>query len=214
MQWLFIVFVWVLNFAISWFNARSTGLVWVETKQIGGFQRLMTWMGAVMSACGFTWCYVFILLVSVYFGQFALIKPDSSGNITPFFTTDAIQAGFSLGYIIIIPGLLFSGLMIWVDSLVQAWRRRDLPSMGVAAWNTYAQIHNTYSAMRGVPEAIESISKFFFGGRDSRNSGKGAVGLVLIFIVVLACCSGILTTWGIINHYAGSRPLPDRINHA
>jgi hypothetical protein len=214
MQWLIIGFVWALNFAISFWNARSVGVVWVETKQIGGFQRFMTWMGAVMSACGFTWCYLILLLVGAYYGQFALIKPDANGSITPLLTLDAVQAGLSLGYLIIIPGILFSGLMIWIDSLVQAWRRRDLPSMGIAAWNTYAQIHNTYSAMRGIPEAVESISKFFFGGRDSRNSGKGALFLVLIFIVVMACISGILTTWGIINHYAGTRPLPQRVNHA
>ena len=121
-------------------------------------------------------------------------------------TEKALLAGFSLGYLIIIPGILFSGLMIWLDSLVQAWRRRDLPSMGVAAWNTYAQIHNTYSAYQGMGGALDSVADFFKGGKKD---GKGAAGLLIILLVVLAICGGILTTWGIISHYAGSEPLPE-----
>jgi hypothetical protein len=52
--------VLILNFGISWWNARVTGLDWVESKHLGGWIRFMTWMGWLMSALGFTWCYVLI----------------------------------------------------------------------------------------------------------------------------------------------------------
>jgi len=195
--------IWVVNFFISCLNARSCGLVWVEVKMIGGFQKFMTWMGAIMSASGFTWCYLVVLLFGVYYVQPAFLKPDQD----PWITANQLQGGFALGYLIIIPGMLFSGLMIWVDSLVQAWKRRDLASIGVAGWNTFAQIHNTYGAMRGVPEALKKVKDVFLKG-DGKKKGSA----IVILLVVLACISGILTTWAIINHYAGTRPLPERPN--
>jgi hypothetical protein len=206
---LMVVVVWVINFVISWFNAKTVGLMWSETKQIGGWQRFMAWMGAIMSASGFTWCYLVVALCGVYYGQPMFLKEGQD----PVMTIDGLKAGFALGYLIIIPGILFSGFMIWIDSLVQAWRRRDLPSIGTAAWNTFAQVHNSYRAMRGVPEAIGTVFDFFGGGGKSKSS-KNAGGLIIIAIVVLVCISGILTTWGIINKYAGSRALPLRDNQS
>jgi len=199
-----IIIIWFINFGISWWNAYACGKTWVETKQIGGTQRFMSWMGAIMSASGFTWCYLVILLLGAYKVQPDFLKPGQA----PILTQSDIQAGFSLGYIILIPGILFSGMMIWLQSLVQAWRRRDLPSLGRAAWNTYAQIHNTYSAYSGLSGALDSVKGFFTarGGRDS----KGKAILLIIFLVILAILGGILTTWGIVSHYAATEPLPSR----
>ncbi len=50
-----------VNLGISWWNARVVGLDWVESKFIGGYVRFMCWMGWLMSALGFTWCYVLML---------------------------------------------------------------------------------------------------------------------------------------------------------
>lgn len=198
---LLILFVWALNFGISWLNARYCGLVWAETKVIGGWQRFMTWMGAIMSASGFTWCYLIALLFGAYWSQPLWLEEDQA----PVLGLDAIQAGLQLGYLIIIPGILFSGLMIWIDSLIIAWRNRDWRSVGVASWNTFAQVHNTFSAMRGIPDALSGVGKFFSGKGD----GKGKAGLLVILLVLLAVAGGIATTYALIKKYAGSRPLPE-----
>jgi hypothetical protein len=198
--WVLLGVVWLVNMFISWVNARTVGLMWVETKEMGGWSRFMTWMGAIMSASGFTWCYLVILLFGGYYAQFSFLKP----NQAPYIGVEALKAGFALGYLIIVPGILFSGLMIWVDSLVQAWRRRDLSSMGIAAWNTFAQVHNTYGAIRGVPGAWDAVGDFF-GGKDKKDGS-----VVILLLVILALLGGILTTWGIVLHYAGTRPLPQR----
>lgn len=203
-QILILIFVWILNFAISWWNARTVGMVWVETKQIGGWQRFMTWMGAIMSASGFTWCYLIVLLFGGYYLQPYFLKPDQS----PYLTEQSLSVGFSLGYIIIVPGILFSGLMIWIDSLVQAWRKRDMASIGIAGWNTFAQIHNTYSAIRNMPDAWNSVFDFFKSSGKSKDSdSKGKLAVVVIILVIIAIASGILTTRAIIYRYAGSREI-------
>ena len=199
-----LVIVWAVNFGISWWNARCCGKAWVETKHIGGWQRFMNWMGAIMSASGFTWCYLFLLVLLAYHFQPSYLKPGQA----PIITGNTVSAAISLGYLILLPGFLFSGLMIWLDSLVNAWRQRDLPSIGRAAWNTYAQIHNTYSAYSGVSGAMSSLKKFFAGdSKDSKNGG----GLIVILLVALALLGGVLTTWGIISHYAATEPLPARM---
>ncbi len=194
-----IILILGFNTFISWLNARTVGLVWVEVKHIGGWQRVMAWAGAVMSASGFTWTYLFVFLIGGFYTQDSFLDPGQP----PVITIESIQAGFSLGYLIIIPGVLISGLMIWINSLIEAWRHRDLPSAGIAGWNTFAQVHNTYRAIEGIPEALRSV-KGFFGGKGGKDKG----GMILLLLVVMALLAGILTTWVIINQYAGSRPLP------
>jgi hypothetical protein len=55
----------------------------------------MCWVGAVMSACGFTWCYLsFLPLTAHYFG---------------WLSDEQAQAALSLGYILLLPFLLFAG---------------------------------------------------------------------------------------------------------
>src|ERR1700688_2728642 len=76
----------IVNLGISWWNARVTGLDWIEAKAIGGYVRFMCWMGWLMSAVGFTWCYVLILAVLAH----------GSGYID----TSQMDAAVSLGYLV------------------------------------------------------------------------------------------------------------------
>jgi hypothetical protein len=184
----------LVNFGISWWNARVVGLEWVESRFIGGYVRFMCWMGWLMSALGFTWCYVLIL---------ALIA-HGSGAID----TSEMNAAISLGYLIVVPGILVSGLFIWIDSVVTAWRQRDLPSIATAAWNTFAQVHNVYSAVSGIGSALKSVGGLF-SDADEDEAKIGAV-IVVVLIVIAAVAGGFVTTELIRRHYAASRPMPLR----
>jgi len=193
MDWL-VFLVLIVNFGISWWNARMVGLDWVESKQLGGWIRFMTWMGWLMSALGFTWCYVLILAVLA----------RSAGYIDD----QAMQAAISLGYLVVIPGILVSGTFIWINSLVEAWRRRDLPSIGIAAWNTFAEASNVASAVQGVGGAAKSVGALFT--KADPDDPKGAAIVLVVLIVVASVAGGFITTEMIRRHYAGSRPLPAR----
>jgi len=190
MAWLLLI----VNLGISWWNARVTGLDWVESKFIGGYVRFMCWMGWLMSALGFTWCYVMILAVLAH----------GSGYID----ARQMEATVSLGYLVVLPGILVSGLFIWTDSVVQAWHRRDLPSIGIATWNTFAEIHNVYSAVRGIGPALKSVGSLFSDADE--DEAKIGVIIVVVLIVVAAVAAGFVTTELIRRHYAASRPLPER----
>jgi hypothetical protein len=186
--------VWVLNFGISVWNAYAVGKVWVDARHAGGWRRFMCWAGAVMSATGFTWCYLsFLALTANYF---------------QWITDDQTTAALNLGYVILVPFMLFSGYAITLDSWAQAYRRGGFLNYGAAAWNTYATIHNTYSAYRNMGGAFASIGNFFKGRRRGRdNDGSGAI-IIVILLVLLALFGGVLTTVAIIRRVAGTDPLP------
>jgi hypothetical protein len=204
MHLLILIAVWLLNFGISWWNAYICGKTWIEVKSMGRMPRFMNWMGAIMSACGFTWCYLQGLLFGAYHIQPYFLKPDQA----PILTEHILQSGLSLGYLIIIPGVMFSGTMLWLDSVVKAWRQRDLPSIGTAAWNTYAQFHNTYSTYSGISGAFNSVQNLF--KKDDEDDVNGAGVLIVVLLVAFAVLGGVLSTWGIISHFAATEPLPKR----
>ncbi|HXO01667.1 MAG TPA: hypothetical protein VN900_06385 [Stellaceae bacterium] len=186
--------VLALNLWISWHNAKVIGLDWVESRYLGGWTRFMCWMGWLQSALGFTWCYVLILALFAHSAE--------------YINTATEQAAVNLGYVIIFPGLFISGTFIWIDSLVQAWRRRDLPSIATASWNTFAEIHNAYSAIDGMGDALKSVGSLFSDSDEDDVTGVAVVAVIAIVLAALA--GGFLTTELIRRHYAGSRPLPER----
>lgn len=190
--------MWIINFGISFWNARVVGLIWVEAKQIGGFANFLKWCGAIMAYCGFLWCYV---IVEAFVGHW--LFPDTV-------TAEVMNGMFALSYLIIIFPVLGTGFAIWATSLYQAWVRRDFASIGTAAWNTFAQVHNTYQAFEGVPKAASIVGDLFSGKSKGSSDKNGAAALVVVLLVALAAIAAFFTTAGIIMKYAGTRPLPGR----
>ena len=189
--------VWVLNFAISVWNAYAVGKVWVEARLAGGWHRFMCWTGAVMSACGFTWCYLSFLALTAHYFQ--------------WLTEEQVRAALNLGYVLLLPFILFGGYAITLDSWAQAFRRGGFLNYGAAAWNTYASIHNTYSAWQNLGGAFTSLGNFFGGdrkgGRDSDSNGAGGL-IIVVLLVAFALLAGVLTTAVIIRRVAATDPLP------
>lgn len=189
---LFLVFLfWILNLGISIWNAVAVGNAWVETKHAGGWQRFMAWMGAIMSASGFSWCYLIL----------AVFVLGASGKLE----VEDVEAALNLGYILIIPGVLFAGIMIGIDSWARAYRKRTVANFGVAGYNTFANMYNTYNAIRTFGGALDSVLDYFAKSK-SKDSQKA---FLVILIVVVSLGSGILTTWLIVSKLAArDEPLP------
>lgn len=178
----------------------------------------MNWMGAIMSASGFTWCYLIIV------GMLASVLPMSLFSEDPEVTgmlldPTALQAFFDLGYMVIILPILGSGLAITVQTWRQLARRRAAGQAGmgdyaITGWNTYAQVHNIYSATQNIPGVLSRLGGFFGGSSSSSSSssssdsgGKG--GLLVIILVAVAALGGVLTTFSIIQSRRRSVILED-----
>ncbi|OGY28008.1 MAG: hypothetical protein A2864_00150 [Candidatus Woykebacteria bacterium RIFCSPHIGHO2_01_FULL_39_12] len=179
----------ILNFGISWFNAWSVGRAWVESKTVGGWLRFMVWCGAIMSAAGFTWCYTLIL---------AMIA-----GALGWLTEEYVEGLVYLGYLLVIFPVLGSGIAIWADSVARAWRQRNILNAGLAGWNTFAMIYNSYNAISAVPDAIAKLVEIFFKGRSS--SKEIAMAFLVILLAIVALGGGIITTTMIIRATARSQ---------
>lgn len=186
MEMLIVFVLLIVNFGISWFNAYSVGRSWADSKAIGGWQRVVVWSAAVMSACGFTWCYLIVL---------AFIA-GALGFLPPRY----MQLALEIGYVVIILPILGSGFAIWIDSVTTAWRTKSLGNVGVATWNTFAQVHNTYEAAKTLPKVLSDIGDAFKGG-DS-DDAKGKALMLALLLVIVALSAGALTTATIIKKTA------------
>jgi hypothetical protein len=189
MSGLAIGILFIVNFAISWWNAYAVGRTWPETQGqlTNGWPKFMAWMGAVMSACGFTWCYLIV----------ACVIATISGKVPPKY----VQAIFELGYVAIIFPVLGSGLAITVESWSHFWRRRTFGSGALATYNTAANIYNTYEAIEALPSIFSDL-KGVFSSDDDDDGIKGLLTLVVIVAVTLAIFGGILTTTLIVRSTA------------
>lgn len=177
MHYALIVFLILWNFGVSWFNAVSVGKSWVTSKAMGGWTRFLAWCGAVMAMCGFTW--VFTILAAS--GLYAFHK------LSDHYFTGALE----LGYLVVILPVLGSGFAIWADSLARAWRERSALSMGVAAYNTFAQAVNTLDALESVGKASHDVMELLSGDSDDSDS---AMLTLMIMVVGGALLGGVLLT--------------------
>ncbi len=197
-----IVGITLLNVLISWWNARVCGQVWAETKVLGGFIRLVVWSAAIMSAIGFSSAVLLGLVVVVVM---------SLGN-TPE-TLALVKFATSLWYVMVIIPVLSTGLIITIHSWIEAYRERSLLNMGVAAWNTFAQIHNTADAVSSMVPAMKEGFSGISGSMDG-DDAKSKVVILGMAIVLVALLSGALITAMIIKRYEGTLPLPERATAA
>lgn len=185
-----LLLVW--NFFVSILNAWSCGRSWAEAKAMGGMARFMEWCCAIMSACGFTWCYLvlFVLIGQAIPGKYHL--PDKYAN-----------AVFAIGYLIIILPVLGSGIAMTIQSWSYFWRERNFKNGAVAGYNSFAQIYNTYEAVHAIPECF-SILKNVWDTEDSDDAGKSLLFALLVTVAIACLIGGILTTTLIIRCTARS----------
>ena len=181
----------VLNFMISWANASYVGRYWSESKEVGGSFRVYIVVGYIMAIAGFTMVYGYILLlVSPVFLQMAKVDQDT---ILMF-----EQLSSDLIYIFCVVTMIPTGFYIWIRSLKNFWEQKTLSSGLTAGWNSFAQIHNTVSAARNAPSALERIGKSLFGGK-SKKKGNTIVILCAIFVLILAIFGGYFTASAIMK---------------
>jgi hypothetical protein len=189
-----ILLLFVLNLAISILNAIGCGRSWNETRGSGGLPHFLNWCAAIMSASGFTWCY----LLLVGFGGASWPVHHDDGTTSPLLTVEQLQVFFDLGYLVIVFPILGSGLALTLAAWRAAWERRTLANYGVASWDTFAMIYNVQSALHQVPRATGSVFDFF------NTKGKDQDKTMVLALVIAAALAGVFTTYLIIRSVAQS----------
>jgi disulfide bond formation protein DsbB len=112
---------------------------------------------------------------------------------------------------IIFPAL-GTGFIITIESWIAAYRDRRLMNIGLAAYNTFAQIHNTMGAINTIGPAFQAVGKMFASVAVGRGDAKGKVAIlgvtIAIAVVGISLCAGAILTTVLIHRYAGTVPLP------
>ncbi|MCA9340671.1 MAG: hypothetical protein KDA17_07175 [Candidatus Saccharibacteria bacterium] len=200
MDGLILVLVLILNVAISIWNCYAAGTAWKDTMAFGStFDKVLLWSAAIQSGVGFS---MPILLVLAY-GSTYFLTGGAEPTMSPAEAQEFMQAIFSLWYVAVIFPILGSGLAIWIHSIRAAFQRRDFASIATAGWNTFAQVHNTISAVENLGGALGNVGDFFGKALNSKGGdGKGKAGILLILIVVLALVAGFMITFALIRYFA------------
>lgn len=194
-----VILIWVLNYAISWFNAWGAGKAWAEAKAAGGWPRFMTWVAAIMSVIGFTWCYLLLEVGGLYY--------------IGFLDQEMALLTIKLGYVVLAPVLVGLGFTVVADSWARAFRNGGVVNYGVAVYNTYAQYRNTMGLINSFGGAFKDVGDGLFGGNgkggSSKSSKDGAQAIVIIGLALLALILGILHTVLVLKKAAGTSELRD-----
>lgn len=129
-----------------------------------------------------------------------------------YFTDDYLNGAVNLWYITIIFPALGTSFIITIESWIAAYRQHSLANLGVAAYNTFAQVHNTMGAINSLQPAFQAVGKMFASALGGRGDAKGKVvllGLMIAILVVgIALAAGSILTAVLIHRYAGTVPLP------
>lgn len=167
----------VLTLLISTWNAYVSGKQWPLAKLAGGFIKLTTIAGAVMSAIGFTMVYAMVIM----YGYLVIHGPNP--HVVAAF--NALFPAF-----IIVP-LVMAAIIITLESWKavfasgQSGASRVINLMA-AGWNSYATIRDI-SEMPGILGRVSNFIKS--DDRDSDSTG------VVLGLILLATMSGVVTTW-------------------
>lgn len=194
---LLILFFLVLNGAICWWNCFVIGSSWHTVANEGSWwQKTVVYSAVVQSALGFTWCFSIILsgiLLLYSFMAPSKLSHEDAMSIFELFN--------GLTYLIIVPGIVISGLALMVQSWVQAYRTRSLASGVVAGWNTFAQLSNTISMFRHIGPVFDAVRK------AATDNLKKNVFVVALCLAVLSLIGGIYLTYRLIEMYAAKAAL-------
>src|SRR5262245_51930238 len=202
-----IILIWLLNFVISWVNAWGCGKTWTESKHAGGMPHFINWAAAIMSASGFTWCYL-VILGGV--GSVIPYETADDGTTTMLLSGAAAQAFADLGYILVVFPIIGSGLALTVHSWGVFWRERNFVNGATAGWNTFAQVYNTVSALENVPRAARGVGDFFASDDDD---AADRLKLLVLLLVAIAAIGGCLTTRAILQSTARGTAFARRLRY-
>lgn len=191
--------VLILNVLISIWNCYAVGSAWKDVNALGGwFEKLLLWCGVVQSGVGFS----MPILLGLTWAAVYFMTTGHPPMLSAAEASELVQGMLSLWYVAVIFPVLGSGFVIWGYSVREAYRRRDFSSFAIAGWNSYAQIHNTVSAVNHLGGAFGDVGKLFSSALGGRGDAKAKLAIIAILLVVLSLVAGFMIAFGLVRYFA------------
>jgi hypothetical protein len=160
------IVILALDFGLSIWNAYASGLNVETLGREGGssWLRVVAYSGLGLAYSGIS--YVMLIVVGYVAYALGYVSADVVGGV--------------LGLDFLFFGLLIIGfgLMVTIQSIIVAVRRRSFGSIAVAIWNVFAEIWDIAGYAEGFGEAVSLVRG---AGSDERDETS----MVLIVIVAL-----------------------------
>lgn len=183
MEMIWIILLMLLNVAISTWNCFAVGASWKDVMTLGGRLERWTIYGAIVhSTVGFSFP---ILLALAYFGTPLFFEAEQVPQV--------MESIFALWWVLVIVPVVGFGFIIWAQSVQTAIRRRDPASIGIAAWNTFAQVSNTISMIGNMGQMLDITFK-------AMKDAKQAIFIVLVAAISLGV--GFYITMKLVGFFA------------
>ena len=160
------VLILAVDFGFSIWNAYASGLN-IETLRRGGgssWLRAVAYSGLGLAYAGAS--YVMIIVVGYVAYAFGYVSSDVVDGVLgfDFLVFGALIIGF--------------GLMVTIQSIIVAVRRRSLGSILIAVWNIFAEIWDIASYAEGFGDAVSLV-------KGTGSDEKDETSIILIVIVAL-----------------------------
>lgn len=189
----------LLNVAISIWNCYAVGTAWKDTMSIGGaFNKLLLWCGVIQSSVGFS----LPILLGLTWTSVTYLSGGEKPYLSPMEVEEVWEVVMNLWYVAVIFPILGSGLAIWAHSLRVVYQRRDFGSFATAGWNSYAQIHNTVSAIQNLGGAFGNIGEFFSKALGGKGDSKEKLVILVLMLVILSIVGGFMIAFALVRHFA------------
>jgi hypothetical protein len=162
------VLILIIDFGFSIWNAYASGLNVEMLRREGGssWLRAVAYSGLGLAYCGAT--YVMVIVVGYVAYAFGYVSADVVDGV--------------LGLDFLLFGLLIIGfgLMVTVQSIIVAARKRSLGNVAVAVWNAFAEVWDIASYAEGFRDAISMVR----GGSRDQNDETSLILIVLVALLL------------------------------
>ena len=160
------ILILAIDFGLSIWNAYASGLNVETLRREGGssWLRVVAYSGLGLAYSGAS----YVMVIVVGYAAYAL----------GYVSADAVDGVLGLDFLFFGILIIGFGLMITIQSIIVAFRRRSFGSVAIAIWNVFAEIWDIASYAEGFGEAVSLVRG---AGSDERDETS----IVLIVIVAL-----------------------------
>jgi hypothetical protein len=160
------ILVLALDFGLSIWNAYASGLNVGTLQREGGgsWLRVVAYSGLGLAYSGVS----YVMLIVVGYAAYAL----------GYVTADVANGVLGLDFLFFGLLIIGFGLMVTIQSIIVAFRRRSFGGIAIAIWNVFAEIWDIASYAEGFGEAVSIV-------RGAGSDRQDETSIVLIVIVAL-----------------------------
>jgi hypothetical protein len=159
----------ILNYLLAWFSARLVARSWLDANAAGRWARLLCWVGAILAALGFTWCYLTLALAAAHY--FGLVVATS------------VQLVAGIGGLVLTVLAFGMAALLAIYCHLRAARERIIRGGGPEQWHRY------YGA------ALSGILRVTGRDREVHENDDPGTMIVLFALLATTAILGIVQTY-------------------